>query len=324
MCLCNVTGATHNGGIARLLELPGFGAVAHHMACIVAGDLAHKRFGNAVFLGLKRRNGKADIDLDPGVGMHRLHARLNLGHVIQICLFQRFGIVPGHRAKIHREPAILGGDVVRRPARYLPHMPCGIGRIEHRAQSRRLGCKDLCVALVGKVDDLYSFENGADARVQKRGMYLKADHMGVKALPALVACHGLHHRRLAHDHRPALGHHAVHRLDHRWRAQTADFLVIAKGQLQRFGHACIMRLNQRPEGQRVKAFHVAGPAPKIFAIPRGHDKRVCIPGLAIHRHHIRVTRQHHRPFDFWPHMGKERGLGLVGMHIAMCGDPVPI
>jgi hypothetical protein len=59
MRLRDVAGAADDGGIALALELPGFGAVADHMAAVVAGQAAHQRLGLALRFGAQGRHAKS-------------------------------------------------------------------------------------------------------------------------------------------------------------------------------------------------------------------------------------------------------------------------
>ena len=107
----------------------------------------------------------------------------------------------------------------------------GEGRVEHRRRLGRFGGHVVAVHVVGPFDELGARHDRVDPGVQQRGMHLKAHEVRVKANAALVASHRLHGRRLAHDHRRALGHHALHRLDHRRGTGAADLFVKAERDL---------------------------------------------------------------------------------------------
>lgn len=137
-------------------------------------------------------------------------------------------------------------------------------------------------------------------------MHLVPHQCGGDANAALMAADGLHHRRLAHDHRAGLWQGLQHRLDHRGGACAAHLFVKAQRNLQRPRNAHVLGLDQGPQRQRVKAFHIAGAAPEITAIAFGHNPGVAGPVLAINGHHICVPRQHDTALDHGANMGKQR------------------
>ena len=220
--------------------------------------------------------------------------------------------------------AVLGGDVMGGAAADHADMHRGKRRLEHRGELGWLGLHILGVHLVGPLDQLGPRHDRIDTGMQQAGVDLEADHMGIETGAALVSRHRLHARRLTHDHRAALGHHALHRRNHRRRAGAAYFLVEAQRNLQGALHARMMRLYQRPDRQRVESLHVAGAAPVVFAVLLHHGERVRVPGLSINGHHIRMAGQHNGPLHLWPRMREQRVLGLLGVDIPVRGDAVTV
>jgi len=55
---------------------------------------------------------------------------------------------------------------------------------------------------------------------------------GDDATAGVLSVHNAHHGRLAHDHRPRPRHVAHQLFDQRRRAQAADLLVVAEGEMQ--------------------------------------------------------------------------------------------
>ena len=294
------------------------------MAAIVAGDGAHQHFRLALGFGLQSRHLELFRDVDPRIGVDRLHFGLDLANAGQITVAPIGQALAGHSAEIHPETAILGGDVMRGAARDDADMGRGPGRIEHRGQGRRRFRHAFGVHLIGPVDQLGAEHDRIHTCVHDRGMHLEAHNMRPETLPALVAGDGLHHRRLAHDHGRGLWQHFQHPVDHRRRAGAPHLLVIAQRQLQRARDAAVMRLDQCPDGQGVKALHVAGAAAEIFAVAFHHGPGIIRPGLAIHGHDIGMARQDQPARHLWPHMGKDRGLVIFLVVMPMRGDAVAV
>ena len=219
--------------------------------------------------------------------------------------------------------AILGRDIIGCATLNRAHMPRSIGRIEHRSHwCRRRGRIGL-VLFIRPLDQARRFMDRAYPLVIDRRMYLKPNHMGHISVATLMAGHGLHHGRFAHNDNIALGQHALHRLNHRRRTSTANFLVKAKCDLKGARNISVMRLDQGPDRQCVKALHVTGAAAIVFAIFLNHFPRVRVPRLAINWHNISVPRQHNSALHIRANMGEQRRLvRLIRIGPNVRGDTV--
>ena len=159
--------------------------------------------------------------------------------------------------------------------------------------------------------------------VINRRMYLEPDYMGHISVAAFVAGHSLHHGRFTHNDNITLGQHALHRLNHWRRTGTANFLVKAKGDLTGARNISIMRLDQGPDCQCVKALHITGATAIVFAVYLNHFPRIRIPRLSINRYNIGMPRQHNSALHIRANMGKQRRLvGLIRIRPNVRGDTV--
>jgi len=73
---------------------------------------------------------------------------------------------------------------------------------------------------------------------------------------------------------------------------AADFLVIAEGQVQRPLEFAFEQLGHHHQGGGAVAFHVGHAAAVKTVADHLRHKGIGVPGLAVHRHHIGVTREH--------------------------------
>ena len=152
---------------------------------------------------------------------------------------------------------------------------------------------------------------------------LKAAHMGGHGKGPFVTGYGLQHRRLAHDHGFRLGQMFLHLFNQGRRAGAADFLVKGISQLKRALKVRIVPLNQCPERQGVKAFHVRAATAKIFAVAFHHHIRVRAPVLPLDGHHIGMPRQNHAAVDLRADMCiKPRLFRLFGIDPDVVLNPV--
>ena len=304
--------------------MAGLGAVADVALGIVAGDLSHHLLGAVVRGRGEGRQVEGIADLNAGLGAHLLHFRVQFGDLVQQPPFPIGRVLPRHHAEAKREPALLGGDVLRRAAADLPDVHVGVGRGEERRHWPRLASRVLGVDRVAPVDELGTPHDGRDAGLENRAVHLDAVNMHLEADAALVASHRLQHGRLAHDHGAGFRHHPLHRRDEIDRPLAADLLVITERQLQRPRHAPVPRLDQSPDRQSVECLHVRRAAPVKPPLPLGERERIRAPVLPLDRHHVRVPRQHHTALGLGADMGKERclQLGLGGLGVAVALDPV--
>ena len=79
----------------------------------------------------------------------------------------------------------------------------------------------------------------------------------------------------------------------------------------------MMCLYQGPDRQGVEPLHIAAATAIIPPVPFDHGKWITVPGLAVDRHHICMTREDHRAFFPRAGMRKKRVLGLIGVNIAV-------
>ncbi len=75
MRLRDVARAADDRRIARVLELPGLGAIADDMRAVVAGQPPRQSLGRALRFGAQGRNREVAVQHDPGLGADRLHRR---------------------------------------------------------------------------------------------------------------------------------------------------------------------------------------------------------------------------------------------------------
>ncbi len=120
-------------------------------------------------------------------------------------------------------------------------------------------------------------------------------HVAAHRQLALVAQHRLQLGRLA-DQAQARARLAPLELgQHRPNAEATDLLVVGEGQMH--GHREFVRaLDEGRHGRQHRgeeALHVGRAAPIQLAVALAHAERLDAPGLAVHRHHVGMARQHH-------------------------------
>ena len=229
-------------------------------------------------------------------------------------------ILTRHHPHFHREPAIGGGDVMRRAARNHADMQRGEGRIKGRRNRGRLMGLNFGIAVIDPTDQPRALHDGRHTIGQKRGMHLKPLHMHMKPGAALMASDDLHVRRLANQRSGPFGQNLPHRLDHRRRAGAAHLFVIGQCQLHRPPHAHLLRPHQGPDRQGDIALHVTGAAPVKPTIAFDNSPWVGCPVLPIHRHHIGMARQDDRALNPRSSMGHQRGFLPILVPMAMTFD----
>ncbi len=67
-------------------------------------------------------------------------------------------------------------------------------------------------------------------------------------------------------------------------------------------------LGRRGQRQGQEALHVGGPPAIEPTVPLGEREGLGGPGLAVHRHHVRVARKHHAAVHRRPDAGQKVGL----------------
>ena len=118
-----------------------------------------------------------------------------------------------------------------------------------------------------------------------------ATHSAAVALFALVRDHDVHARGLADDAPERLDPARDHVCDKSPRPDAADFLVVRQREVQRALESPAQELGNMCETDGAEAFHVGHAA---AVEPVTHDRRFerCgIPGLAIDRHDVGVSRK---------------------------------
>ena len=250
-------------------------------------------------------------------GLHRRAQAVDLGHKTGL---PGGHILTGHNAELDRKAAIGCGDVVGGATLDHADMQGGEGRIVNRGQRSGRFCADLGVEVVDPLDQPRALHDRRDAVGQQRGMDLEPLHVHEISGAALVAGDDGHAAWLADDGGACFRHNVLHGGDHRGRTGAAHLFVIRQHKLQRAANTAVLRLDQRADGQRHKTLHVAGAATIKATVPFGHGPGVGRPGLAIHRHHIGMSRQHDSPRHPGAGMGDQGGLLAILVPVAEGAD----
>ena len=113
------------------------------------------------------------------------------------------------------------------------------------------------------------------------------DH-GTHTRHAFVGCHHFHVGWLAHHHRAGFRQFGIEKLDQRRHANAAHFFVVRERKMDRafqirFGH-----VGQGGQRDGHECLHVGGAAAIQLAVFFGHHKRIGMPVLIFHRHHVGV------------------------------------
>ncbi|MNE39814.1 hypothetical protein D3C80_1337890 [compost metagenome] len=103
------------------------------------------------------------------------------------------------------------------------------------------------------------------------------------------------------------------RREHRTYPQATDFFVIGERQVQRHTQRPREKRRDRRQHRGNEALHVRSAAPVQAPITFAQGKRLDRPGLAVHRHHVGVPRQHHTAHVLRADGGKQVGLGAFGV-----------
>ena len=91
-------------------------------------------------------------------------------------------------------------------------------------------------------------------------------------------------------------------------AEAGRLLVVGQHDVDRRLQARRLELGHERERERVEALHVDGAAPEDAPVLDPQAERVRGPGLARHRHHVRVARQHDAAAVLRTDRGEERRL----------------
>ena len=103
----------------------------------------------------------------------------------------------------------------------------------HGVDVGALALGQLDLQLVQPMDEVAGEVDGADAEMGHRGMRLDAGEGGDDAAAGVLRVDHAHHGRLADDHRARPRHVADQPLGQRRRAEAADLLVVAEGEMHR-------------------------------------------------------------------------------------------
>ena len=154
-------------------------------------------------------------------------------------------------------------------------------------------------------------------------MGFDAGEGGDVAAAGVLGVDHAHHGGLAHDHRLRPRHVAHQLLGQRVGAQAADLLVVAEGEMHRHSEPRALEGGDMGKAGGDKALHVAGAAAVEVAVGLvGEREGIGVPGLAVDRHDVGMTRQDDAARRVGADRGVEVGLGalLVGDQGAL--DPV--
>ena len=112
----------------------------------------------------------------------------------------------------------------------------------------------------------------------------------LETVAALVRNDGLHQGGLAHDAAGRFQAHVEQVFYQASHPDAADFLVIRKREMQWcVGIRCQKLRRHHQRGGNV-AFHVGDTSAIQLVAHHGRFKRIRVPGLALDRHHIGVSR----------------------------------
>ena len=125
---------------------------------------------------------------------------------------------------------------------------------------------------------------------------------------AFMPEHRLEFCRLANNAQHRLDRALLQHAEQRANAQTADFFVIGQGNVYRYAQRRLhQRRHQRQHAGDI-ALHVCRAPAKQLAVVFGQLERRRCPGLAIHRHHVGMPRQHNAGALTRANAGKQIGL----------------
>ena len=218
------------------------------------------------------------------------------------------GIVAGQGAVAPVEGALPCQDVACRAAGHDADIDRGVAGHGIDVGARAAGQLDL--QLVQPVDEVAGEVDGADAEMRHGGVGLDAGEGGDDAAAGVLRIDDAHHGGLAHDHGLRAWHVADQFLDQRMRAETADLLVVAEGEMHR--HLELRLLERRHVGEAGgdETLHVAGAATVEVAVGLLRQRpRIGLPGLSVDRHDVGMARQDDAALGLGTDRGEQVGLG---------------
>ena len=135
--------------------------------------------------------------------------------------------------------------------------------------------------------------NGVDSRGGQCRMRLGTDAGCLDGRLSLVPGRHPHAGRLADNAHPRPDRRRSQHIDQRAHPDAADLLVIGQRQMKRRLQLHRRRLPRRHQRRRDKPLHVRRAAAIYSAAFLGRLEGGPRPGLAVDRHHIRMSGQHH-------------------------------
>ena len=256
-----------------------------------ARERHHDRFRRRAVLGHEARHLRADLRGNRRAGIDRVHAGQNglFGKLLEAGA-NLVGVRPRHQPVFPREGAVERHDILGGAAPNRAHMNRRIGRVE---AALRVGPASHLVGHFGQeVDQRRSVLHRVHPKMGGAGMDFPAAHAGLEAVDTLVGVHDRHVRGLAHDHDVRLdAQRGAKLVDHQRRPEAADLFVEREGEMDRCLERAGGELRHEGERDRAEALHVRSAAPIEAAVLLHEAERICVPGLAIHRHHVGMARK---------------------------------
>ena len=144
-------------------------------------------------------------------------------------------------------------------------------------------------------------------------MRLEAMHGGGEGHDAFVRIHHLEHRRLSDDRGFRQGQIVAEAADRVDDAEAGRLLVIGEHDVDRRLEIGGLEFRDQGQRQRIERLHVHRAAPIGAPVLDAKREGVGRPGLARHRHHVRMSREHDPAAILRADGGIERRLvaGLV-------------
>src|SRR5690606_6195343 len=94
-------------------------------------------------------------------------------------------------------------------------------------------------------------------------------------------------------------------------AGAADLLVIGEGDVNRPAQRPRLELRYQGERRGEEGLHVGGAAAVEAAVARDDAEGVAVPGLALDRHDVAVSGEHHAARRLRAEAGEEVGLSAI-------------
>ena len=217
--------------------------------------------------------------------------------------------------------ACVGHDVEGLAAADTAHMQRGIGNVVIAVARTTFGGLGLQGADGG--DDIECQVDGIDAFRRQTGMRLKPGAGNAHRRLALVGGHHSHERGFADDGKARSHRRFLQHVDEPSHPDTADFLVIAEGKVDRRGECPPRRRMRHGQARGDKPLHVGAAASIKAPALAAQGKGIARPCLALDRHHVGVAREHDAGLIARSDGGIEIGLfaRLVMHQLAVDAEP---